>query len=211
MSYKMNIENFKDILAEGLEKGKESKLLYRVNENTFYEVNEHISYVEDIEKIMDTAPSTLKLLFSDGQVTKISAYTNKSIYKGCFVSTLGYFYKTNLGIKYRAVGGINKVITRATEVPIFGVGTIYRMGIISKISKVEKSKIYTLEDNPIPFGIDNFYYIQKDIEKINTLKELDKNSIDTQNTTTINTSLYDNSVDEEDYTEVEEDTEEINE
>lgn len=199
MSYKAGLDKFKEIELENIKNGKETILVFG-KDGIFYEVKEHLGYVENIEEGNTESPSILTLLFSNGKTINTGAYTNGEIKKGDIVSVVGYFVQAYLGMEFYCKGGINKVITRATEVPVFNIPKIYRMGLFLGLSEIEASKTYTKNDNPIPLGKTNFSYIIKDVER-EIRPELDENSVDTRFGQRINTSLYNETI-EDDYQDI---------
>lgn len=179
MSYKRGIEvyDLKKLIA--LREGKECALLVMHN-HQFRRIGEHISYVEEIVDRPEGEIATLKLRFAENKVIETKAYIDDTIQEKILVSTWGLFDETPDGIKYYCKGGIQKVITRATDIIKFHIDKTYRMGF-AELSKIEVSPVYIEDkDNMEQIVETGLYVYTGDVTAVEE-EQKENNVIDTRN------------------------------
>lgn len=187
MSYKLNLTQARDFIAESQKDEKDAKVVYK--EGPIYkEVGEFMANILAIYPGEDGKASQVKLRFAEGKTANTFVYTNKSISENQIVSVIGYFAQGQYGLEFRARGGINPLITNARELGSFNTVFTHRMGIVTGLSKVKMPEEYSANENLIPIDGTNFYYLIKDIEKEEY--ELDENSADVRYRDYINADMY---------------------
>lgn len=179
MAYKRGIELFHLKNLSALRQGKETALLVKHN-HQFRRIGEHISYVEEIVDRPEGEMATLKLRFAENKVIETKAYIDETIEEKIIVSTWGLFDETPDGIKYYCKGGIQKVITKATDVIKFYTDKTYRMGF-TELSKVEISPVYMEDKDNIEQIVDSGLYVYTgDVTAVEE-EQKENNVIDTRN------------------------------
>lgn len=215
MSYKKGLDKFTQVLINAAKEGKTAKLLVNSDTIHYKEVREHISIVEGIEKeALDNGMSYLTLRFAENKTVNTYAFVDDTIQIGDIVSTIGYFSKDYTSISYCCKGGINKIVNRANQFDYFLLYRIYRMGIVTELSKVEISADYLIEDGITALkGVEGFYYkiMEPDSEAKRIKDKLDqmRNAVATKGVTkAIDTSAFANLEDDtDDYPDVTDSTE----
>ncbi len=180
MAYKRGLEIYDLKKLQALMKGEETALLVKHN-NQFRRISEHIAYVEEISDRPEGEIATLKLKFAGNQVIETKAYIDETIKEKMVVSTWGLFDETPNGIRYFCKGGIQRVITKATDLIKFYTDKTYRMGF-AELSKVEISPIYLEDKDKMEPILDSGLYIYTgDVTTIEN-EQKDSSVIDTRNT-----------------------------
>lgn len=178
MPYKRGLEIYDLKKLHALMKGEEAALLVKHN-NQFRRISEFIAYVEEIINRPEGEMATLKLKFAGNQVIETKAFIDESIREKMIVSTWGLFDETPNGIKYFCKGGIQRVITKATDLIKFDTEKTYRMGF-AELSKVEISPIYVEDKDRIEQILDTGLFVYTgDVASIEN-EQKDSSVIDTR-------------------------------
>ena len=173
MAYKKGLETFQEKSLNDLKEGKESILLIESN-NTLRRMTEHISYVEEVKRGEEGEMSTIKLRFAGNTVIETRAYIDWSIHENILVSTWGFFDEVKGNLKYFCKGGIQRVITKATDFLNYDLEKTYRMGFV-ELSKPEISSTYLKNEKIEPIEDTGLFYFAGNITEIEN--NLNNNSV----------------------------------
>lgn len=201
MSYKKNLDKYRFFLCGAAKEGKETKL-YAKQGSKLYEANEFLAYVDDIQQENVNDMATLRLRFADGEVVDTMAFIDTTIVIGSIVSVVGYFTDNQYGKQFHCKGGINAVLTRPRDLDYLSIARIYRMGLVTSLSKVKVSAPEEESEKFLPVADSGFYYKVLENPKLDSQMEMVKNILsmkDRKSYQTINIAQCSADEDEEEF------------